>query len=146
MTPARRGRESDVDDPIEDEAELDDADLDLGDEDEADLDDLDSLALENGDVEIGDEEEEEEEELDPHIYEGAGLLTDDPVRMYLKEIGQVQLLDTNREIWLAAEMAAANMLDDFSAQAEEKGLNQTTDVARMLVGHARQASQLTRVE
>jgi RNA polymerase primary sigma factor len=34
-------------------------------------------------------------------------------------------------------MAAANMLDDFAAQADEKGLNQTTDVAKALVIHAR---------
>ena len=32
---------------------------------------------------------------------------DDPVHMYLKEIGQVQLLDSNRETWLAAQILAA---------------------------------------
>ena len=32
--------------------------------------------------------------------------TDDPVRMYLKEIGQVPLLDSNREMWLSTQIAA----------------------------------------
>ena len=32
--------------------------------------------------------------------------TDDPVKMYLKEIGQVPLLDSNREMWLSTQIAA----------------------------------------
>jgi len=32
--------------------------------------------------------------------------TDDPVRMYLKEIGQVALLEPDQEIWLSTQMAA----------------------------------------
>jgi RNA polymerase primary sigma factor len=39
------------------------------------------------------------------------VLADDPVRMYLKEIGQVQLLDPNRETWLSSQMAAVTLLD-----------------------------------
>lgn len=31
------------------------------------------------------------------------VLADDPVRMYLKEIGQVQLLDPDRETWLSSD-------------------------------------------
>ena len=37
--------------------------------------------------------------------------TDDPVRMYLKEIGQVPLLDSNREIWLSTQIAAERHLE-----------------------------------
>ena len=33
-------------------------------------------------------------------------LADDPIRMYLKEIGQVPLLDSNREMWLSTQIAA----------------------------------------
>ena len=43
-------------------------------------------------------------------------MADDPVRMYLKEIGQVQLLDPNRETWLASQIAAANLLDSLIRQ------------------------------
>ncbi|MEM9951559.1 MAG: RNA polymerase sigma factor RpoD [Chloroflexota bacterium] len=38
---------------------------------------------------------------------------DDPVRMYLKEIGQVPLLDTNREMWLSAQIATERLLNDL---------------------------------
>ncbi|MCL4238146.1 MAG: RNA polymerase sigma factor RpoD [Anaerolineae bacterium] len=38
------------------------------------------------------------------------VLADDPVRMYLKEIGQVQLLDPDRETWLSSQIAACHVL------------------------------------
>ena len=38
-------------------------------------------------------------------------LPDDPVRMYLKEIGQVPLLNSNREMWLSMQIAAESHLD-----------------------------------
>ena len=37
--------------------------------------------------------------------------SDDPVRMYLKEIGQVPLLDSNREMWLSTQLAAERHLE-----------------------------------
>ncbi len=37
-------------------------------------------------------------------------ISDDPVRMYLKEIGQVPLLDPNRETWLSTHIAAERLL------------------------------------
>jgi RNA polymerase primary sigma factor len=40
-------------------------------------------------------------------------LADDPVRMYLKEIGQVPLLDTNRETWLSAQMASERLVENL---------------------------------
>jgi len=52
---------------------------------------------------------------------------DDPVRMYLKEIGQVPLLDSNREMWLSTEIAAENLhqllLDKLSARNLAQGLD-----------------------
>ena len=35
-------------------------------------------------------------------------LGDDPVRLYLKDIGSIELLDVNHEFWLAARMAATS--------------------------------------
>ena len=37
--------------------------------------------------------------------------SDDPVRMYLKEIGQVPLLNSNREMWLSTRIAAERHLE-----------------------------------
>jgi len=39
--------------------------------------------------------------------------TEDPVRMYLKEIGQVALLEPDQEIWLSTQMAAGDYLLDL---------------------------------
>ncbi|MCY3914551.1 MAG: RNA polymerase sigma factor RpoD [Chloroflexi bacterium] len=38
-------------------------------------------------------------------------LSDDPVKMYLKEIGQVPLLDSNREMWLSTQIASERHLE-----------------------------------
>jgi RNA polymerase primary sigma factor len=48
---------------------------------------------------------------------------DDPVRMYLKEIGQVDLLDPNRETWLSSQMAAVSLLDQVVEQAADQPAN-----------------------
>ncbi len=50
------------------------------------------------------------------------VLADDPVRMYLKEIGQVQLLDPDRETWLSSQIAACHLLDAVRQRlATERG-------------------------
>ncbi|NPV75263.1 MAG: sigma-70 family RNA polymerase sigma factor [Anaerolineae bacterium] len=44
-------------------------------------------------------------------------LSEDPVRLYLKEIGQINLLDADSEFRLAARIEAAHQLDEFEKQA-----------------------------
>jgi len=73
----------------------------------------------------------DEDELDDieygHVIDEArgDLSPDDPVRMYLKEIGMVPLLDTNRETWLSAQIAAERLVeqltDRLSAASDEDG-------------------------
>ncbi|MFC3126407.1 RNA polymerase sigma factor RpoD [Pseudoroseomonas globiformis] len=53
----------------------------------------------------GAEEEEEEEEASGNVDEGAGR-TDDPVRMYLREMGSVELLSREGEIAIAKRIEA----------------------------------------
>ncbi|GAB4573297.1 MAG: hypothetical protein Kow0077_15250 [Anaerolineae bacterium] len=129
--------ENDLD--VEDDAlDFDEPDADLDTDDETEVDDLSDFGLIDSVVvsDVDDDEEDDEDEDDDRpVYESFGAFTDDPVRMYLKEIGQVPLLDSNREMWLAALMAAAHMLDEFAADAAESGNNQTTDVVLALVKH-----------
>ena len=73
--------------------------------DDLDLDDLDEF------IEV-DELVDAEEDDDFN----AVAPSDDPVRMYLKEIGQVPLLDSNREIWLSVQIAADHLRDQLSDQ------------------------------
>lgn len=49
--------------------------------------------------------------------EGAIELGDDPVRLYLKEIGRVSLLDNDRELWLATRVEALKRLTFLQEQA-----------------------------
>ncbi len=41
-------------------------------------------------------------------------LSEDPVRLYLKEIGVIELLDTDREFWLATRLETARRLESIS--------------------------------
>lgn len=61
-------------------------------------------------VNFSDADEDELESLDDEDFEetrqSGALAADDPVRMYLRDIGQVRLLDPNSETWLSSQMAA----------------------------------------
>ena len=41
-------------------------------------------------------------------------LSEDPVRLYLKEIGGIELLDTDREFWLSTRLEAVRRIDSLS--------------------------------
>ena len=88
----------------------------------ADTDDEAEVDLDGDEVDDDQSEEDEpaEEELE-EITEDEGLaeermalagieMSDDPVRQYLKEIGQVPLLNPTQEIWLSTQIAAAKRL------------------------------------
>jgi RNA polymerase primary sigma factor len=116
------------DDLIQPEEEVNNDDLgeDLElEEGEENLDEL-TEQIEDADVLLADEpdlaeleEIEEEAEEDDGSIELAADLGDDPVRMYLKEIGQVRLLETQQEIWLAIQMSASGYLEQVRDQLKE---------------------------
>ncbi len=59
-----------------------------------------------------DESDDEDDDAEEDLIEVAPA--DDPVRMYLKEIGQVPLLDTNREMWLSMQIASERLMNELA--------------------------------
>lgn len=89
--------------------------------------------LESMDIEIiGDmkDMEIEEEELDLSIPEGISI--DDPVRMYLKEIGKVPLLSPEEEIELAKRIEDGDMA--AKKKLAEANLRLVVSIAKRYVG------------
>lgn len=62
---------------------------------------------EDDDIILDDEDEVEVEKIDLSVPEGVSV--EDPVRMYLKEIGKVPLLSADEEIELAQKMEAGSL-------------------------------------
>jgi RNA polymerase primary sigma factor len=113
--------------PPDDELNTDELgeELDNNEEVEENLDEL-SERIEDADVLLADEpdlaeleEIEEEGEVEDSAIELAMDLGDDPVRMYLKEIGQVRLLETQQEVWLAIQMSASGYLAQLREQLKD---------------------------
>ncbi|ENZ02188.1 RNA polymerase sigma factor RpoD [Clostridium thermobutyricum] len=75
-------------------------------------------------------EEEEEEELDLSIPEGIAI--DDPVRMYLKEIGKVPLLSSEEEMELARKIEEGSQY--AKKKLAEANLRLVVSIAKRYVG------------
>ena len=71
-----------------------------------------------------------EEKLDLSIPEGVSI--DDPVRMYLKEIGKVPLLTAEEEIELAQRMEQGD--DEAKRKLSEANLRLVVSIAKRYVG------------
>jgi len=108
-------------------------DIELDSEDIAEIydvfDELDIDIIDN-EKEEDDDEEEEDSELDLSIPQGVGI--DDPVRMYLKEIGKVDLLTAEEEVSLAKRMEQGDM--EAKRQLVEANLRLVVSIAKKYVG------------
>ncbi len=82
------------------------------------------------DMELDDVEEEDLENIDLSVPEG--ISTEDPVRMYLKEIGKVPLLSANEEIELAQRMEHGD--EDAKKRLAEANLRLVVSIAKRYVG------------
>ncbi len=80
------------------------------------------------------DDEEELEEIDFSIPEGISI--DDPVRMYLKEIGKVPLLSADDEIELARRMKVGDA--DAKKRLAEANLRLVVSIAKRYVGRGMQ--------
>ena len=112
-----------------------------------DIDQIEKLyeTLENNGIEVTsyinpaelDELEEDLEQLDTpeemeKVLAQEGLAIDDPVRMYLKEIGKVPLLDADRELLLAQRMSDGDEV--AKQQLVEANLRLVVSIAKRYVG------------
>jgi RNA polymerase primary sigma factor len=97
---------------------------------------LDLEAEEGADVDLADLDEHELDGISHDVDLArleTSILADDPVRMYLKEIGQVQLLDPDRETWLSSQMAACALLNKVRQHLPETA--EPADILAALYTH-----------
>lgn len=92
------------------------------------LDDVDDPVVDNDDV--VDVDDTESVEYDLSVPEGIGL--DDPVRMYLKEIGRVPLLTAEEEVNLAKRIEDGDV--EAKRQLAEANLRLVVSIAKRYVG------------
>ncbi|WP_346662974.1 RNA polymerase sigma factor RpoD [uncultured Merdimonas sp.] len=90
-----------------------------------DLDDLD-----DSDIVLTDEDEVDIEKIDLSVPDGISI--EDPVRMYLKEIGKVPLLTADEEVDLAKRMADGD--EDAKKRLAEANLRLVVSIAKRYVG------------
>jgi RNA polymerase primary sigma factor len=79
--------------------------------------------------------EEEEDVLDlKKTPELAAELSEDPVRLYLREIGQVKLLDADSEFRLATMIESDRLIGAFLRRPHRKGASVSNDLYRAIIG------------
>ena len=90
--------------------------------------------VDDSSVDLSEDEEidktEEDVEIDLSVPEGVSI--DDPVRMYLKEIGRVPLLSAEEEVELAKRMEAGD--DEAQKRLAEANLRLVVSIAKRYVG------------
>lgn len=91
---------------------------------------VDVLRITDDDDEILLDEDEDVEDIDFSIPEGISI--DDPVRMYLKEIGKVPLLSADEEIELAKRMKDGDV--EAKKRLAEANLRLVVSIAKRYVG------------
>ncbi|AVM69387.1 RNA polymerase sigma factor RpoD [Lachnospiraceae bacterium oral taxon 500] len=78
------------------------------------------------------EEEDDDEEIELDLTLPDGINIDDPVRMYLKEIGKVPLLSADEEVELAQKMGEGDV--KARQQLTEANLRLVVSIAKRYVG------------
>ena len=92
---------------------------------------VDDLILDDeDDMKLDEEEEVELDKIDLSVPEGVSI--EDPVRMYLKEIGKVNLLTADEEIELAQRMEEGD--EDAKKRLAEANLRLVVSIAKRYVG------------
>lgn len=128
--------EAEVLDKLYDLAEKKDIEIisdinDSDDEDDVDLEDVSSI---DEDIEDGDEDGDNLNKIDFSLTEGVN--TDDPVKMYLKDIGKVPLLTAEEEVALAKRIEQDD--DEAKRELSEANLRLVVSIAKRYVGRGMQ--------
>ncbi len=113
--------------------------MDCLDEIDLDSEQIDDIyqKLEDLGIDIIDEAEEENDDNESEVKEGnisvpKGINVDDPVRMYLKEIGKIPLLTAEEEVILAKRMEIGD--EDAKRELAEANLRLVVSIAKRYVG------------
>ena len=88
------------------------------------------LLLDDDDIDLSEEEEIDMENIDLSVPEGVSI--EDPVRMYLKEIGKVPLLSAEEEISLAQRLEEGD--EEAKKRLAEANLRLVVSIAKRYVG------------
>ncbi|MCQ2510987.1 MAG: RNA polymerase sigma factor RpoD [Lachnospiraceae bacterium] len=97
---------------------------------ENDMNQEELLIMNDEDANLDDEEEVDMENIDLSVPEGISI--EDPVRMYLKEIGKVPLLSADDEIKLAQKMEEGD--EEAKKMLAEANLRLVVSIAKRYVG------------
>ncbi len=92
--------------------------------------DVDDIPVDDEDIDLDDEEEVDMENIDLSVPDGVSI--EDPVRMYLKEIGKVPLLNADQEIVLAQDMENG-MLAERVLKAQDRDALDLKDDEKALI-------------
>ena len=83
------------------------------------------------------EEEDEDEELNLKTPEIAAEISGDPVRLYLREIGQVKLLDADSEFRLATQVEANKLVKSLRRHPPRKGITHPCAICHAILTELR---------
>ena len=112
----------------------------------------DSGESENFDGDDSEASEPSEEDIElakdwSQTLEVTSELTDDPVRMYLREIGRVNLLKASEERMLARAMEAGKYIEDIKSKAVESGIGKVlfSDFVLLLISKISESSKIAEI-
>ena len=95
---------------------------------------LEDMDIDDSEIVLTEEDEVDLEKIDLSVPEGVSL--EDPVRMYLKEIGKVPLLSGDEEIELSKRMEAGDL--EARKRLAEANLRLVVSIAKKYVGRGMQ--------
>ncbi len=82
---------------------------------------------------VSEQEEDLEDVLPLHSYEPAAELSEDPVRLYLREIGLVKLLNSDSEFRLATLIEADRLIGMLRKLKQRKGVSLASSIYHALI-------------